>query len=59
MRIKFTKDAIYETEGYRKGPTYKAGETHDFSEDFAQRWIRRGVAVSLEKPDATVVTAKK
>lgn len=50
MRIKFTEDALYETEGYNKGHTFKKGEVHDFTDrpDFAQRWISRGKAVAID-----------
>lgn len=50
MKIKFIRDAIYETEGPGKGHTFKAGEVHEFEPAFAQRWIRRGMA---EEVDAT------
>lgn len=56
MRITFTETVIYETEGPGKGPTYKSGETHDFREDIAHRWLRRDVAV-LAKPEAAPVSA--
>jgi hypothetical protein len=48
MKIKFTENALYETDGYRKGHTFKAGEVHDFPDHFAQRWIRRGAAVEVD-----------
>lgn len=46
-RIKFLRDVIYETEGYQKGPSYKEGSTHDFEDDFADRWLRRQAAVEV------------
>lgn len=45
MRIRFTETVVYETEGPGKGPVYSAGTVHDFSDDFAGRWLRRKVAV--------------
>jgi hypothetical protein len=50
MRIRFTRDAIYETEGLGRGPRFSAGEVHDMRQDQAERWVRRGVA-QIE-PDA-------
>lgn len=47
-RIRFTQDAIYETEGYQKGPRFEEGSVHDFEDDFANRWLRRNVAVEVE-----------
>lgn len=44
MRVRFLQDVIFETEGFRKGPRFDAGSVHDFAEDFAERWIRRGLA---------------
>lgn len=46
-RIKFTRTELYESEGRNKGPTYKEGSTHDFEDDFADRWLRRGAAVEV------------
>lgn len=46
-RIKFTRDALYENEGYQKGTTYSEGSTHDFEDHFADRWLRRGAAVEV------------
>lgn len=45
MRIRFTETVVYETEGPGKGPVYAAGSVHDFTDDFAGRWLRRRVAV--------------
>jgi hypothetical protein len=45
MRIRFTRDAIYETEGPGKGPRYSAGEVYDLPDNLAKRWLRREVAV--------------
>lgn len=44
MRIKFLSDQVYETEGPGKGPAFHAGELIDCVDDFAHRWINRGVA---------------
>lgn len=46
-RIKFTRTELYESEGRNKGPTFKEGSTHDFDDAFADRWLRRGVAVEV------------
>ena len=48
MRIRFTQDVIFETEGRRLGPRFEAGSVHDLRDDHARRWLRREVAV----PDA-------
>jgi hypothetical protein len=48
MKIRFTKDALYENEGRNKGTLYKAGEVHDFDQAFAERWLRRGVAEQVK-----------
>lgn len=48
MRIRFLQDAVYETEGFRKGPRFEAGSTHELREDLAQRWINRGIAERVE-----------
>lgn len=44
MKIKFTKDTIYKSGPRAEWPRYKAGDVHEFEEDHAQRWLRRGVA---------------
>ncbi len=44
-RIRFTADAVYETEGPGKGPRFAAGSSHEMRDDLARRWINRGVAV--------------
>lgn len=46
-RIRFTSTERYESEGRNQGPLYKEGSTHDFEDDFADRWLRRGVAVEV------------
>lgn len=46
-RIRFTADALYENEGYQKGTLYKKGSTHDFEDHFADRWLRRELAVEV------------
>lgn len=50
-RITFTRTELYESEGRGKGPTFEAGSTHNFEDHFADRWLRRGVAVEAS-PDA-------
>lgn len=57
MKIRFTKDTRYESEGRNKGPLYKAGDLHDFDEAFAERWLRRGVA-EVVKPRTSHADAK-
>lgn len=49
MRVKFTKTVQYETGGRNQGPVYESGSEHDFTEDFANRWIRRGAAVLVTR----------
>lgn len=44
MRVKFTADYQYETEGRNAGPKFKAGDVKEFRDDIAERFIRRGVA---------------
>lgn len=48
MKVKFLKDTQYENEGRRKGPVYEKDSVHDFPDDFAHKWIRRGVAVAVD-----------
>jgi hypothetical protein len=48
MRVRFLEDTIFETEGFRKGPRFEAGSVHEFSDDAAERWIRRGLAEKVE-----------
>ena len=45
MRIKFLRRVQYESEGRAKGPVFDKDSEHDFPDAFAQRWLRRGVAV--------------
>lgn len=44
VQVKFNETTIYETDGPKKGPVFKAGQTYEFPESFAQKWLRRGVA---------------
>ena len=53
MKIRFIKDAVYESGPKEKWPRYKAGEIYDLEEDHARRWLRREVAVVAEVPAAT------
>lgn len=52
MRVRFLKDAVYETEGPGKGPRFDAGSEHDMREDLARRWVNRGLAVEVAEPAA-------
>ena len=52
MRVKFTSDYLYETEGRGKGAQFKAGQMEDFRDDVAQRFIKRLVAVRADGPGA-------
>ncbi len=47
MRVRFLKDAVYETEAPGKGPRFEAGSEHDMRDDLARRWINRGLAVEV------------
>lgn len=42
--IRFLQTEQFESEGRNAGPVYIAGDVHEFEDDFADRWIRRGVA---------------
>lgn len=56
MRVIFTASVQYENEGRNKGPRFPAGDVFDFTEDFAQRWLRRNVAIPFlfgKAPDVT------
>ena len=53
MLIRFTADAVFETEGRNRGPRFAAGEVHDMRDDQAQRWLNRGVA-ELHVPEPAV-----
>lgn len=61
MRVTFTADVLHETIGRGQGQRYEAGSTHDFREDYAQKWISQGVAtpaveeVAVEPEPAPVV----
>lgn len=46
-RIQFTRTELYESGGRGKGPTFKEGSIHEFEDNFADRWLRRGVAIEL------------
>jgi len=45
IRVRFTETVIYETEGRNQGPEYVENEEYELRDDFAQRWLQRGVAV--------------
>lgn len=50
MKVKFLRKVQYETEGRGKGPIYEKDSIHDFDEEHAQKWLRRGVAEEVGKP---------
>lgn len=45
IRVRFTADAVYRQAA--GDVTYVAGSTHDFEDDHARRWLRRGMAVQI------------
>lgn len=47
-RVQFVRDALYEQGGPGKGHKFNSGEVHDFEDDFANRWVRRGDARFLD-----------
>ena len=49
MKVRFTRTAQLESEGRNQGPIFEEGKTYEMEPDFAQRWIRRGVAELAEK----------
>jgi len=55
MRVRFTQDVIFETEGRMRGPRFEAGSVHDLRDDLARRWIRREVAVPAEDAPAVPI----
>lgn len=51
MRVTFTADVLHETIGRGQGQRYEAGSTHDLRDDYAQKWISKGVAVlTVDEP---------
>ena len=58
MRVRFLKTAIYETEGFERGPRFEEGSVHDLREDIAERWIRRGLAEKAE-PEVSSAPRRK
>lgn len=48
--VEFKSTVQFESLGRNKGPTFDAGSRHELESDFADRWIRRGVAVAVEGP---------
>lgn len=51
--IEFTQDVQYESEGRKKGPKFKVGDRLECKDEFADRWLRRAVAIDvtgLERP---------
>lgn len=59
MRVRFTRDALYENEGPNKGHEFKSGEVFDFKPDFANRWIRRDDAVEIEGGKNAVLVGRE
>ena len=61
IRVRFTSTVIYETEGRNQGPEYVQNEEYELRDDFAQRWLQRGVAVRVDaasEPSAPRVPAR-
>lgn len=46
MRVRFTKTRVVKA---ANGETFEADKEYELSDASAQRWIRRGVAVAVEK----------
>jgi len=57
-RIKFVRDAQYENEGPKKGPKFPTGTVMDATDEFAERWVRRGHAEALDTRAADIGTAR-
>jgi hypothetical protein len=57
-RIKFTQTVQYESEGRGKGPIFEEGSIHDLEDNFADRWLRRGVAELVVAAKTTTPQAK-
>lgn len=47
-KIRFTQDAIFESDGRNKGRRFRRDQEIDCSEDVALRWERRGVAERVQ-----------
>jgi hypothetical protein len=59
MKLKFLKDAAYKQNEPSQSLEHKAGDVYEGSDDYCQRWIRRGVAVEVKagkraEPEAMV-----
>ena len=52
--VDFTASVQFECEGRRKGPNYAQGERYHFEDAIADRWLRRGVAKTVDGPVAKV-----
>ena len=48
--VEFKSTVQFESLGRNKGPVFEAGSRHQLEDDFADRWIRRGVAIAAEGP---------
>lgn len=49
MKVKFSQNANMVNAANQVTADYKAGETHDLSDDQAQRWIKRGKATAVDQ----------
>lgn len=47
MWVEFKTTVQFESDGRHKGPVFEVGSRHNLAEDFANRWIRRGVAFAV------------
>lgn len=45
--IQFTRTERYESEGRNLGPLYEKDSVHNFEDAFADRWLRRFVAIDI------------
>ena len=52
MKVQFVRDELYENLGRNKGTQYLQNSIHDFTPEFAERWIRRGAAKVVTEDDA-------
>lgn len=56
MKVRFLENTIFESVGRLTGTLFKAGSTHEFRDDFAQKWLKRRVAELVEDAAADGVT---
>lgn len=57
VEVVFLEDTIYETDGPKKGPKFLKDHTYEFAENFAQKWIIKGVARLVDEPKPIDETA--